>query len=446
MPAINDEELLDDLTHQISPTIAEEVPTENPYDMGTNVIISKNTQQSNIIQNLRGYKWNVDYFNNLSGVNDITNAGSEVLDESIQKYNKFEDLIIYLESPLQIGDLENLTGTGTINAFIVPKIGDHFKATMVDNRVGIFIVTEVKNLTYQDHEVYDITFKFHTFADSDESLSNNLEEKVIESYAYDKDHIGDNGTPVILKSELKNKLKLKDHIKKLSSMYFSLFTDRESLFLNPYGRNPDKTSDLMLVDNLLNKFINKTVEDVMFGHKNRLKDFDYVQNPEFYKSIWDALIEQDEDYLFNIQHNLGWTAIERTGSTPASRNLYYLGVNGVVDLMTIDEFIIDTMNKQRLFERPNAPEGLEVKYPLLLEDDKLEFYVFDRCFYIEDLDKITPFQSLVKRFIKKEIITTEELEEYINHWRYWSKYEQYYIIPVLLLLMKYCTKTKFRER
>lgn len=446
MPAIGEEELLDDLTHQISPTIGEEVKTEDPYDMGTNVLITKNVQQSNVMRYLRGYQWKVVYYNNLSGVNDVINVGSTHLDETIQKYNKFEDLVIYLEGPLQVGDIEGLTATGTINAFLIPKINDHFKATMIDNRVGIFVVTEVKNMTYQDHEVYNITFKFHAFEDSDGELSENLDSKVIESYAYDKEHVNDNGTPYILKSELKNKLSLKENIKKISSTYFSLFTDRESLFLNPFGRDPDKRSYLMLVDNLLNKFINRTIDDVSFGYKNRLKDFDYTQNPEFYKSILDALIEQDDDYLFNVQYNLGWTLVEKTWATPASRNLHYLGVNGVVDILVPGETPRDDIFKDKLFERPKSPDGLVVDYPLLLEKDKLEYYIFDKQFYIEDLSTLTKFQQIVKRFIKKEIISVDEIEEYINHWRYWSKYEQYYIIPILLLIMKYCTRTKYRER
>lgn len=445
MPAIDDEELIGDPELIIPTTIGEEIKRRDPYDMGTNILTEKTTQQNTVINYLRGYQWKVDYFNNLSGVNDEVNSVSEVLDDSIQKYNRFKDLIIYLDSPLPPGDLTELTTNGTINAFIVPKINDHFKAVMLDNRIGIFTVTEVKNLTYQSHEVYDITFKFLQFEDSDYTLSQNLEDKSVGKYVYDENHVSDNGAPVILEEDLKKKISFRTEMSKIINLYFSLFTDKETLFLNPFGRNPDRHLDLLLVDNLLNNFIIKTIDMNVYERKNKMKDFDYTQNPELFRTIWDALIERDSDYLFSIQPNLTWTCIEKTWATPASRNLSYLGVNGVVDIITIDEVKRQVTNKDKLFQRPKCPEGLNVNYPLLLEDDKLEYYVFDRCFYNENLTKMTPFQHIVKRFLIGEKISTDELEEYVNHWRYWSKYEQYYIIPILLLLMKSCLLNKHRS-
>lgn len=445
MPAITDEELIGDPQYITPTTIGEDVKRRDPYDMGTNILTEKTTQQNTVISYLRGYQWKVTYYNNLSGINDDVTAVSEILDESIQKYNKFEDLVIYLESPLPPGDINELTATGTINVSIVPKINDHFKAVMIDNRIGIFIVTAVQNMTYQSHEVYNITFKFHQFEESDGVIAKELDDKTVTSYVYDDNFVGENGSPVILKEDLKKKMSLRNSIKAITSHYFSLFTDRETLFLNPFGRTPDRHLNLLLVDNLLNKFISRTIDLSGYEYRNKMKDVEYTQNPELYKTILDALIERDEDYLFNVQSNLTWVCIEKTWATPASRNLSYLGVNGVVDIITVDEVKREITNKEKLFERPVTPNGLEIDYPLLLEDDKLEYYIFDKEFYIEDLKKLTPFQHLVKRFLKNEAIDVSEIEIYINTWRYWSKYEQYYIIPILLLIMKSCLLKTHRE-
>lgn len=440
MPAIKEDNLDIDLQTKPTETIADPVQYTDPIDMGINILSDKDDSRGPVIHYLRGYQWRVDYYNNLSGVNQKTSVCSDVLDKSVQSYNKFEDLIIYMESPISpTGDTNELTGNGVINTGLIPRVNDHFKSVMVDNRVGYFTVTEVKNKTYQYHDVYEITFRFHLFDTDDKSFGVNLESKVVEDYAYDEKYVQEYGTPMIIKSDLKDKINLRESREKLINTYFNMFIDNETCFLNPFGRDPDRHCDLLLVDGLLNKFINRTIEMNRAGTGLKYKDFDYTTNPNLYKTILDALIEKDNDYRFSIQSNLTWTYIERTATTPASRNLWYLGVNGVVDLICVDEVVVRSINEERLFQRPPAPEGVTVEYPLLLEDNKLQFYIFDQCFYEEDLTKLTKFQQVVRRFLQGEKIDHDDIVLYTTQWRYWSRYEQFYLLPILILLMKMCT-------
>lgn len=442
MPAYLDDDLMEDPFRVKTETIGEEITHKDVNVLGTTIITQKNQSQDIVRQYISGYPWKVDYYNNLSGVNDINNPVSDRVGDGIQKYNKYKNLILYLSSGMPPGDFENLTGDAVVNAGIIPRINDHFVSRLIDGRIGIFIVKSVKTLTYQAHDVYSLEFAFFQMHETDPSILESLESKTILRYVYDKDYILTRGSPMILEEQLKEKIELKEAKDRIVKQYINLFTDYQTKFLNPRG-NQDRTNRMpLVVDSFLNKFLRRIISIGEYDNYNRFRDFDYFPNPKVIKTIWDALLEHDEDFLFTTQHNLTWVSIKHSLAYPSSRNLEYLGACGIVDYLECDYEKI-AIATESIFKRPIVNE--EIDYPLTLTEDKLDYYVFSSHFYNEEYDKTTPFENLVMRYIRKEIIKPSELYPYINQWRRWSLYEQYYIIPVLILLIESSRKYTYRE-
>lgn len=443
MPIFVDEDLRDDPLRVKTETIGEEITHKDVNVLGTTIITEKNQSQDIVRQYLSGYPWKVDYYNNLSGINDIVNPVSDRVDNGIQKYNKYKNLILYLSSGMSPGDFENLNGDAVINAGIVPRINDHFISRLIDGRIGIFVVKTVKTLTYQAHDVFSIEFAFYQMHETDKTILESLENKTILRYVYDKDYILTRGSPMVLEEQLKQKLELKESKDRIVKQYLNRFTDHQTKFLNPRGNDVKLTRFPLLVDSFLNHFLRRIISIGEYDNYNKFRDFDYYPNSNISKTIWDVLLERDEDFLFSSQYGLQWIGVKHSFAYPSSRNLDYLGAYGVVDLPHSPREVL-AISTSELFNRPEVNE--EINYPLTLNEEKLNYYVFSSHFYNEEYDKTTDFENLVMRYIRKEKIEPSELYVYINQWRRWSLYEQFYILPVLILLIEDSRKYTYREQ
>lgn len=436
MPLIKSDQVPDNYVREPERTIAQPVKYLEPQDLGSVNLTTKNVGMKPIISNLKGYKQKVTYYNSISGAYDTTTVTSDFLPKSLQKYNKIEDMIVYLDSGLDRVQVKDFELQGKINSGITPRVNDMLTFRLLDGRLGIFTVTKVNNEIWQTHEVFSITFKLKNFSDAEPNLILDIESKVVRKLVYDKNFVGEKGSPMLEVSQYKNRQTLQNIRLRIIDDYFKWFIDNENKYLNLYATITDKVmfEREVYVDTLLTDFLMKTIafsENHLYSQLNTIQQT-YDRN--FENSIWDAILNRDSSYIGNYQASISWTVEKHTNGHPLTRDLKYLGISGVVDLVDDDHIFLDEELKESLKRKPSFKDIL---YPLEIYNYELpRNYIFSEFFYLGDLNGMTGFEKILFRFLKRETISFSELEPYLQGYRHWSRYEQYYILPCLMLIIK----------
>ena len=447
--------IVDEFDSNISfqkPRKVEESPVFKHHDeMGLSVINNKETKLDDIVQYIGGYKWKGTYYNNLASPNDKTVTHSPLIEKTVQKYNKIENIVIFLESTIdKEAKLEDLTITAKINASILPYEEDLFISNMIGGRVGIFRVTKVETVTYQIHDIYKIELKFYHFLDNYKREMEDLENKVVQTYHYDTRFIINYGSPILLKEEYKDFLDLTGYRAKLINKFISLFVDKRNsminIFASPHVIDGIRYEELAtFLDPYIIRFFRKitNVEDDyrLLNISYPIEDDSYDYNHE---TILDIILNGGKfsDMIF-IEKKLSWNRLRETfsDSNPSLRNLCYLDIDRIMDVNIGDNPPeLTDKAKEYLFTRSEE----RVKYPLNLETEG--YYIFSKSFYEEDVDNMTEFEKLIHSYLTFDNIDFNKLKDYIRSFTMWSKHEMFYVIPILIHLINCLSRETHSSR
>lgn len=445
MPLIKNSDTPDNSVIKPERTVAEPIKYLEPQDLGSVNLTTKNIGMKPIISNLKGYKQNVTYYNSISGAYDTTTVTSDFLPKSLQKYNKIEDMIVYLDSGLDRVQVKDFELQGKINSGITPRVNDMLTFRLLDGRLGIFTVIKVSNEIWQTHEVFSITFKLKNFSDAEPELIHDIESKVVRRMVYDKNFIGEKGSPLLEVSQYNDRQSLQNIRLAIIDDYFKWFIDNENKHLNLFATITDRVmfEREVYVDTLLTNFLTRTIS---FSENHLFAKFNPIQqtyHKNFENSIWDAILSRDPNYVGNYQASLSWTVEKHTMGHPMTRDLKFLGISGVVDLVDDDHIFLDEELKESLIRKPSFKD---IIYPIEIHPNELpRNYIFSEFFYLGDLEGMSYFEKILFRFLKRERISFQEIKPLLDGYRLWSRFEQYYILPCLMLIIKTMTLETFPD-
>ena len=101
------------------PLYVEDEVNENLHktskELETTVITASDVTQTAITNNISGYKWEVNYYNQILGNGDEPKQPDITLNITLQSYRKIENLEIIMSSPLSSTNPSELGGDGFIN-------------------------------------------------------------------------------------------------------------------------------------------------------------------------------------------------------------------------------------------------------------------------------------------------------------------------------------------
>ena len=431
MAIVDDIEELDNNDLEETSTIAKEKPFTKQEELGTNIFTNKERAYESLLQHISGMKWRVDYFNQI--INKNTKTATPVAGlKSIQQYRRIKDTVVYLQSSLDANvNVNELTLEFILNIGITPNIGDIIVANLIGGREAAFKIDRVEKRHYQDHEVYYCGIKFNFFTNKNKEAYNDILDKVIENLIYDKNYIRTFSAPILLEEDYIDISTLKKLRKDLIKFFFNNFIDKEYKCLNPFN---SYTTKFKVVDPFLNNFILKCVEvdeSNVYMQANMLVNY---QIPIYTYTILDAILERDKDYLENITHKeLG------IGTIPFSENgsydLNFLKLNGVVGF---------TNNLVGLTDKLLRVDT-EVT-PLRDKLNDLKPYIFTSNFYNDIPELMLPIEHLIIDYLIGEIIEPKRLYDLVKNYRKWSRYEQFYIIPIVIRMLKTLTIKTYSNR
>jgi len=419
MPIINPE----DTTNTVPPTGPDIIETEEKLwtnkDFKTSILFNEDKELDYISNFTAGMQWDVTYFNQDKDVNDNPQMPDINISPTLLQYKKIKNLILFLETPIEQTDPNEITGTGIISAGFVPFFGDPFFATLYGGREAVFVITKVTKKQYNLNDVYYVEFKLFMFLDTDSIQYRDIINKTIRTYVYDKDYATTYSAPIILESDYKDKLDLNKELENIKDFYFRRFLDKEkNVILLP-------TEFDNYYDQYVFKFIMQifdfNISDTYYNKFNRLS-----LDTEHY-SIYDYLIDRNVNNFALIEKQLNFNIVRLDFNSPFLRHCYGLGINRIID--KYDDITTYYDDKNIL---PN-PLGSDNELELLKVEDN--YYVLSDNFYTNN-NELGLIEQAIKDYMDGKTIEINTLYDLINNYKYWTTLHQYNILPILYLLIK----------
>lgn len=390
-------------------------------ELKTSTLFNKDNELSTITHYVAGEKWTVDFFTQIRGVNEEAILPDINVPVSRLKYNRINKLILHLQTPIEQSDPNDIGGEAIINAGFPPNYGDVFIATLTGGREAIFIIDELEKRTYNNHEAYSAKFKLHAFLDKDGVFYRDMIYKTSKVYYYDKDHLLDYSAPIILAEDYKNKIDLKRYPSILANHYFKHMISKEKNVIAV----PTLTS--IYVDTLLNDFIYKIINRDEVPAMQNITDINVDLSNTISYTVWDAILNRDLDMLAMSERAIGFKFTPSATIDIGSRHISYLGISFMVDALAgvapaTLEYRDIKINTEQIITVPLA--------------DNVDNYIFSSAFYEQDIEQCGLLESLLLQYLRGEKVDGGKLQVLLEEYIHWDTIDQYYLIPILILLVK----------
>jgi len=414
---------------------------------------------NSLLKYVEGYSWTVNYYGQLLNSNNTLENFDPTTPNLTQPYYKVNKLIMQVSSPLSSSYDQNtgitlITGSAIVPYKITPNVGDVFIAQVDSGEDAIFHITSVSRKTHRKDTLYEISYTLYAYKSTNPDFIEALESRINEVYYFNNDSNFFNRDVLIKPSVQEARDRVKIFLNESKKYYFSTFTQLETGSLLIPG------IDNILYDPVLVKFIMKTVE------------YDYLLNVPFFQhtylskeidqpSIFDALLNQSQVYLKNINKTFNFissnaienrarigtvyhagidyilhptnpnTSYDVLGSSIFDQSEYLSSMKTVKNYNTSTPLVLETINNNQIYTKP-------ILHDLFIED----YYIVSKNFY-EYLDDNTKYPSisyiefLISKFIKKEAIAVEDLAVTVERYMDWSLLHQLYLLPVCWLLINF---------
>lgn len=357
-------------------------------ELETTVITASDITQTAITNNIAGYKWEVDYYNQIIGNGDEPKQPDVTYNITLQSYRKIENLEIIMSSPLTSTNPSELGGDGYININGTVHQHDIFIAKIHNNKTAIFKIEEVILDTYEDNNIYKINFKLFGYS-TDKILYENIINKVATNYVYNNEYRFANQSPTILKKDAYNFDYGMNTIKGVMTTYFNKYYDRKMNYVAIEDNNGK------MIDPYLNDFIIKVYSGIDY---NLLTDVNRMVGDRTHDiTIFDGMFT-----------NIVLNRIDKIGSSLPGiyyNSVYYKNVLRVA-------YSVDKTNLVPYFEDNN-------------------YFVSDK-FYDGTTDD--EFEILLYNFVTNKDIVPEDIVKQIDNINFDNKKLDCYRIPILCFI------------
>lgn len=421
-----------------------DIHTENQ----TAVVDTDVMRLDNILTHVEGMSWLVTYYQQVLGEHDETASQEVSLDPVNQQYRKVESFEFKVQSELSVSTntesyAQTLTGDSIIYpGTLIPNKGDVFLADIGSGEVGVFSLTEVDLLSHYKDRCYQVSYRMvrRVSGKTDRYLTD-LDNKVVQSYVYQRDYLVYGKNPVITESEYTLNQRLQGQIEALMTYYFNVyFSDNHSTFLFP--DNASVAYDPAIPKVFLSLF-NSHDHPLM----RRLRTINTEAIPETQQmGIWDVLLKRSPQLLTTIPRRAKLVPTRCYANNPQLYNIAYSGMQYVIipekmysvnhdkDTPYLHEYIpkievrYKDLGKQM---KSDVASGSTPDTPIVR---RLDTYVVTSGVY-DQSEVSTTIESMVRSYLDKTGMDLEVLMGLSERAMKWPYLEGYYYIPVLLILM-----------
>ena len=430
------------------------VPMTDTPRYKTNWIDDRVSPVNAIAQYVSGTNWPIRYYQAiLSQHNDLRTIDTGT-SGTYQSYNRIDNLPIKLTSSIththeEGTGVSRVAGSGTILSYIVPNRGDIIIADAGLNDEAFYQINQVERKTQFRETVYEVQFELLDLRTVGNERFNDLESKVLHRYHYHADRLNEGYNPIMLTDRYNAVTSIVELTSDLIRYYAKQFYHRQNAtFLVPH-------SQFRIYDHMVVKFFKQIVSTYEAPELVQFQLINPDNSPHLeLTSLYDALLEQDEGLLRQSHHRYGVI------SSPSLRN--YLRLNSfrltAIDQLIYPKYMKSYSGQERMAIEADdveliknhlwldnsyfntlptirKPIGSTGEYPLIPQLNLLESYLLPVEFYqLKSISSILERQCY--RRLMKQPLDEQELMWLMESARSWGLVEQFYYIPLLILLGK----------
>ena len=429
--------------------------TVTPEDYRGAVVDNRWTPINTLLEHLEGKSWTVDWYSQVLDRDSQLNGQQVSSSAVVNQYKKITSLEMKVTQDLtQSQDPETKTmtyaGSSLIYSGLIPNEGDMFVAQIGDGQLATFRVASSAKKSIFKQTAYEVTYNIGT---TDPVYLNDLYSKVVATYVFRKDFLTHGQNPVIIQSDSAIFEDLGSSYARLCKQYFPRFFNRDYMSMTV----PWQAGDVY--DPFLVKFIKKmfTISDHYLIQQIRAlnTDDDPVMNQS---SIWDALANADRSYIDTGFTTVGLVNVGQFAYDPFFSSIRYTGVDYCLyPVDSVSGVTVEAGTRSKVIDytalgASNPPGsyqwvpssntsvlGSSVAseiYPVTADSR----YVFSNEFYTQSANQ-SGLEAAVSNYLsggKPDIASLANSAKLFNTW---GVVEQYYYVPIVLVLIRAAFRT-----
>lgn len=412
------------------------------------VVHSREHDASSLLTTISGFSYNVDYYSQVLGSGDEPRPFDPEQQVVFQQYQKIKNYELKLQDSIsQTFDPQDnrLTAQGSALTYpyLKPNIGDAFIGDIGDGKAGLFTVTEAVKKTRFKQTTYEIQFELSFIVDKD--IVDTIDERAVKTSYFVKDYIRFGMDPVLTDERYQAGGLLSSTIKDILAEYLSEFFSYEySTLLVP--SNNKGVYDPFITRTMLTIF--DVSDHPTLGRISQLNVDDSQFNK--YIDIWTVILRQQPNLIDNCFSKTQVIPARSFSRNALLQTVAFSGIDLIVLPMTRNQTVDDVLGitTLRLVPQNDAMGSDSITVPVNPAGEPLKSiptvenspqYIFTEAFYdgMEPNPQQSDFENLVKRYLKNEHLDYREMMEFAGARNYWTQFERFYLLPVLLILMIY---------
>lgn len=412
---------------------------------------------ASLLKYTEGYPWEVHYYGQiLSTANSLSHV-DPTIPTLLQPYYEVRGLVIQVSSPLSSSyDEETGTTTATGSALaphgVKPNAGDIFISSVDSGEDAIFIITSVTRKTHRKDTLYEISYALFKYVSADPVFMASLQAKIQDTYFFNKEGKSLNKDVLITPTFKEAQDRCRHFVSQSMDYYFQMFASRS------FGTLIIPGTEAIFYDPLLLSFITKTVPyDVLMQHK--LYSFTVADRYHSQSNFFDLLLSRNKHLHTTINKTYGFVNTASLRNHSRMGTIFHAGVDAILypkspdrrlDVSNVSVFSpVDTFATGYLTAKNNTEIPLTIQtsnnnqlftkrmLPVMFDQD---CYIVNNSFYdyLDDTaaySRISYFELLVAKFIKREAISLHDLALLIERYERWSLLQQMYLLPVVWIMI-----------
>ena len=409
-----------------------------------NIVDTQTNSLAMLLTSISGSSYNVDYYSQVLGASDELRAFDPNEVSVYRQYQLIENYEFKLQDEISkdYDDKDNrLTATGTAITYpgLIPNKFDMFISDIGDGIAGLFTITKAVKKTYFQQTCYEINFELMYIVDQE--VYNNINSLVVERTRFVKDYIAFGKDPVMVDERYMASKDLDSLLTDMLAEYLSEFYSYEySTLLTPYDT-------WKVYDPFVASFILMIFDVNTHPLLSKIKQYN-TDDPQLFKyiSIYTILLKQQIRLLDNCFSKSQIIPVKQFSTNHLLKTVAFSGLDRVVMPITRHLNIDDVLGigKLTVFD-----DDIDDDAPLIVKPAEGDYtipntehsssYLFTPAFYdnIKESSSQSDFENLVKKYLNKEYFDYKELLKFGESRDDWSRYQRFYLMPVLFLLFVY---------
>lgn len=422
-----------------------------PVDYHSAIVDNRVDRLDTLLQYVEGSNVEVVYFRQRLGKDDSVTDFSVDISAPHQQYERIDGFEIVMQGGLSVSNsgtdtrTTEIIGEALVRQPIIPNVSDLMLMDFGRGTLGLFKVISSRRMSHRKNTLYEIQFSllFEITDQINDKRMINLNQKVVEVFKYSIDYLKAGSNPLITPYHA---TKLEDFVgeyKRLRTLWFRKFYSRF------HETCPLPNQRYVMYDGFFMKaiarwFSSRDVPELIYFKIFDDNQFPLLKNP----SIWDVISHQDLHLMKDSFDEVVPVTTKAFTSIPQFASIRYSGFGAVIMPTQFDYTNEIYLDKEKIIGKAlpvNTSVNKAYAYtyqgiPLINQVILNKSYVFSKDFYHDAPDGQSHLELQLRKYLEDNTLDIDVIEALIEDIDNWAELEQYYYIPVLMILINYCTR------